>query len=203
MNRVLWDELSALAKALTLDVSSLVFVADAEALVDGLLTVLDLAVSRDEAWGLQTVDYASRHVLRVVQIASMATFGPSETGLYEVVRDALLIDLCRCAALRRYESQNEAQAVQLAVFAAVRQYGSDPVLYRQWQTLLRDSLEQQKTTLPHIEHHRLPGFKPALVLAYELYDDVAQEADIIRRNKVKHPGFLLPGTMLEVLSRDS
>lgn len=202
MNRVLRTELEALGKALGLDVATLTQSTTPDELLDGLAVSLELAVSQDDAWGLvQGVDYTTRYVKRGVQLTMLVGL-PSETGLYAFVRDSLLFDLARCAILRTYESQNEAQAVQQSVFAAINQHGSSPVLYRQWQALLRESLEQQKNTLPHIEHHRVTHLKPALVVAYELYDDISFEADIMCRNRVKHPGFILPGTLLEVLSRD-
>ncbi len=202
MNRVLRTELETLGKALGLNVAPLTQSTAPDELLDGLTDLLELAVSQDEAWGLvQGIDYTARYVKRGVQLTMLVGL-PSETGLYAFVRDSLLFDLARCAILRTYESQNEAQAVQLAVFAAINQHGSSPVLYRQWQALLRESLEQQKSTLPHIEHHRVTHLKPALVVAYELYDNVSFEADITRRNRVKHPGFIFPGTVLEVLSRD-
>jgi prophage DNA circulation protein len=43
---------------------------------------------------------------------------------------------------------------------------------------------------------------PSVVLAYQLYGSLDLEADIIARNRVKHPGFLVQGKALEVLSRD-
>lgn len=40
---------------------------------------------------------------------------------------------------------------------------------------------------------------PALVLAYELYEDTSRDAEITERNKVRHPGFV-PATQIKVLS---
>lgn len=40
---------------------------------------------------------------------------------------------------------------------------------------------------------------PAIVLAYDLYEDVARDAEIVARNKVRHPGFV-PAEALKVLS---
>lgn len=41
---------------------------------------------------------------------------------------------------------------------------------------------------------------PALVLAHQLYGDATRDADIVARNRVRHPGFLQGNTALEVLS---
>jgi prophage DNA circulation protein len=40
---------------------------------------------------------------------------------------------------------------------------------------------------------------PALVLAYDLYEDVARESEIVSRNKLRHPGFT-PAIGIKVLS---
>lgn len=40
---------------------------------------------------------------------------------------------------------------------------------------------------------------PALVLAYDLYEDAARDGEIIERNKVRHPGFV-PANPIKVLS---
>ena len=41
---------------------------------------------------------------------------------------------------------------------------------------------------------------PALVLAYDLYEDAARADEIATRNRINHPGFL-PPIPLQVLSR--
>jgi len=40
---------------------------------------------------------------------------------------------------------------------------------------------------------------PALVLAYDLYEDTSRDAEIISRNKIRHPGFV-PANSIKVLS---
>lgn len=44
-----------------------------------------------------------------------------------------------------------------------------------------------------------PEVVPGLVLAYDLYEDVDREAEIVERNAVRHPGFL-PAVPLKVLT---
>ncbi len=44
-----------------------------------------------------------------------------------------------------------------------------------------------------------PDVLPALVLAYDLYEDTSRDAEITERNKVRHPGFV-PATQIKVLS---
>lgn len=44
------------------------------------------------------------------------------------------------------------------------------------------------------------GVTPAVVLAYDLYEDASRDAEIVARNRVQHPGFV-PAEPLQVLSR--
>lgn len=50
-----------------------------------------------------------------------------------------------------------------------------------------------------IKELELTEVKPALVLAYDLYEDVGREAEIVSRNKLHHPGFV-PVDKIKVLS---
>lgn len=54
--------------------------------------------------------------------------------------------------------------------------------------------------LPRLLKYMPPLTLPSLVLAHRLYGDVSMEADLLARNKVQHPGFVLGGRDLEVLS---
>lgn len=54
------------------------------------------------------------------------------------------------------------------------------------------SLAQVATFVPQ-------GTMPSLVVAYEVYEDHRRDADIVHRNRVRHPGFLPGGQPIEVL----
>lgn len=54
--------------------------------------------------------------------------------------------------------------------------------------------------LPRIASHTPITTVPSLVLAQQLYGDVSLEQDIIDRNGVQNPGFIMGGVALEVLS---
>jgi prophage DNA circulation protein len=41
---------------------------------------------------------------------------------------------------------------------------------------------------------------PAVVIAYELYEDAGRDAEIVARNRVRHPGFVPGATPIEVLA---
>lgn len=54
--------------------------------------------------------------------------------------------------------------------------------------------------LPRVRRVNVAQGMPALVLAYELYENPSRDAEIIARNNVVRPGFLPSGDVIEVLS---
>jgi prophage DNA circulation protein len=59
----------------------------------------------------------------------------------------------------------------------------------------------ENTDLPRLLAYTPQDTVPSLVLAHLLYGDVTLEADLLARNRVRHPGFVMGGQPLEVLSR--
>jgi prophage DNA circulation protein len=54
--------------------------------------------------------------------------------------------------------------------------------------------------LAHVLPYTPPRTVNSLVLAYQLYGGVALEQDLVKRNRIRHPGFIPGGRKLEVLS---
>lgn len=61
-------------------------------------------------------------------------------------------------------------------------------------------IPQDPEKLPRLIQYTPRATLPALVIAYQLYGDASRAAEIIARNKPRHPGFMPGGTPLEVLS---
>lgn len=55
---------------------------------------------------------------------------------------------------------------------------------------------------PHLVSYTPHATVPSIVLAHRLYGDLDQEADILDRNHVRHPGFVPGGVALEVLTSE-
>ncbi|MDB2704919.1 hypothetical protein N9Y67_00090 [Pseudomonadota bacterium] len=53
--------------------------------------------------------------------------------------------------------------------------------------------------LPNLVEHTLDEALPAVVLAYNLYGDVSRDVDLIKRNKIKHGGFIIENHAIEYL----
>jgi prophage DNA circulation protein len=54
--------------------------------------------------------------------------------------------------------------------------------------------------LPRLLNFTPPATLPSLVIAHRLHGNVDKELDLVARNKIRHPGFVLGGRVLEVLS---
>lgn len=71
---------------------------------------------------------------------------------------------------------------------------------RSLRAAVHEAATRRMAALPEVVHATPGAVLPSLVLAYDLYDDVARAAEIARRNAAVRPGFL-PARPLEVLSR--
>ncbi|WP_035597779.1 hypothetical protein, partial [Halomonas salina] len=60
-------------------------------------------------------------------------------------------------------------------------------------------LRRRGTALPELATHTPAAPLPALVIAQRLYGDATRDAEIVRRNRIRHPG-RVPADPLEVLS---
>jgi len=66
-------------------------------------------------------------------------------------------------------------------------------------TLVR-AVPGETSNLPRLLSFTPPTTLPSLVIAHRIYGSVDKELDLVARNRVRHPGFVLGGRALEVLS---
>lgn len=64
---------------------------------------------------------------------------------------------------------------------------------------LVDAVPDVDAQLPNVQEITLSDTQPSLLLAYDLFEDAGNEDDIIKRNNIRHPGFIEAGSELEVL----
>lgn len=82
------------------------------------------------------------------------------------------------------------EAVNDDAYPALQQLRADVV----------QAVPNSEAALPRLLSYTPPETLPSLVLAYRLYGDVAREEDLIARNHIPHPGFVVGGQGLEVLA---
>lgn len=60
-------------------------------------------------------------------------------------------------------------------------------------------LPDQDSQLPNVQTYELKATTPSIVLAYDLFENLDSEQDLVDRNKIANPAFVLGGQTLEVL----
>lgn len=200
MNRILDADLKALASALVIDLTAVFNADNAQEQMIALWQCFGLALPKGAAWNKP--DHIQHHALyieRKTQITELLKLGKGDTGIYQHILPALLNNALYHACLRSYESVNEAQAEKAWLYNLAYQH--DYTRFRDGLTLLRQMLEQLEQSLPHVIQHKPQALTAALLLAYEHYEDIERVTDIVQRNDLRHSGFILPETELEMLSR--
>jgi prophage DNA circulation protein len=104
-----------------------------------------------------------------------------------------------------YDSYDDAIAVRDAVIAlldAEAAATTDDEVYGDLQELRTDvaaAVPGETRDLPQLVTVTPPVSVPSVVLAYQLYGSLALEADLLARNRIRHPGFVPGGRELQVL----
>jgi prophage DNA circulation protein len=105
-----------------------------------------------------------------------------------------------------YGSYEEAVAARDQVLTALDELAEqtgDDEMYAALLELRADvaaAVPAESASLPRLVSHTPPVTTPALVLAHRLYGDVDLADDLVARNRVRHPGFVIGGRELQVLS---
>jgi len=121
-----------------------------------------------------------------------------------LVRRSAILAAGRTASGAAYETRKDALAMRDALTDAIdseAETGSDAAFQAlmDLRTAVCSAVPPPDQELPDLGSVTLATATPALVLAYELYGDPARDVEILRRNKVRHPGFVPASTPLEVL----
>lgn len=165
-------------------------------------------------WGADLAPVTGTTPARLRQAAN-------QTALVGAVRDCALAQAC-LAALNALAAGTDGPAVALlgagipatateiralrtTLLGAidVRQADAGDALYEAWADLRQSvavDLEQRALAAPSLRALVPTRTEPALVLAYRLYADAGRAAEVCRRNRVRHPGFVPGGQVLEVRS---
>lgn len=161
----------------------------------------------------------------LITTVTRARQAANQLAIINMTRAIAIIMAIRIAVRIDYESYNsaiemqneiteilDAQLLKLGEDAVNTDYGSyniatsDPFSYEALVSIrpvFVKSMNQIGASLAKIVDYMIPADTlPSLVLAYEQYQDIDREKDIINRNLplVQHPGFLPNGQMIEILS---
>lgn len=134
------------------------------------------------------------------------THTASITALRQQVAQTLLLEDALATATRDYATADDALAARTATLEGLDVVA--PVLTDSLFAAhagVRLAVAQDLTTrggqLPRVRRVTLPATVPALVAAYSVHGDAKREAEIVSRNRIRHPGRVPGNTLLEVLSK--
>jgi len=133
----------------------------------------------------------------------------NQSALVSLVARAAVTEMARIAPKMSFDNQRDAFAMRdrigdlLDVEMDVASENSQDQLFRHLSDLrvvAVKALSEKAPTLARVVNVVGQITEPALVTAHRLYQDASRENDIIRRNKLRHPGFVPGGETIEVLS---
>lgn len=109
-------------------------------------------------------------------------------------------------ATETFRSWNEAVAARERITAALDTHvelSADDTVgpLSQLRAALVNAIPGDTSDLPRLVTVTPAATVSSLVLAHQIYGDVAMESDLLDRNLTRHPGFLAGGSPLEVLTR--
>jgi prophage DNA circulation protein len=130
----------------------------------------------------------------------------NRAALETFVQAVSVIEAARASSYLAYDSYDQASGLRDDVVAAIDAVllKADDLTYASLVAVrasLISHLAAAATALPRLVEFTPSATVPSLALAYRLYGDAEREAEIVRRNKIAHPGMVPGGVALQVVSR--
>ena len=129
----------------------------------------------------------------------------AERVIRDTVAQVVVIEAAASTAHAEYATADDALADRDAVVEGLDtiEPAADDAVFLGLAELRRavvTDLTTRGAELPRVRAVTLPGTVPALVAAYRIHADAGRAAEIVSRNRIRHPGRVPGGTPLEVLS---
>ncbi|SPD73832.1 DNA circulation-like protein [uncultured Desulfobacterium sp.] len=127
----------------------------------------------------------------------------NEEALVSLIKQVAVITAVKAVSDMAFD--NYTQAIETRDLLAERlddvmAEASDTVYNALWDlrgAMIKD-ISARGATLARLIDYTPASTLPALVIAHRLYGDASRESEIIRRNNIRHPGFVPGGVALEV-----
>jgi prophage DNA circulation protein len=128
----------------------------------------------------------------------------NEGAPIQLLRELALAEAARAAAGLAWESYPQAvlarDRLQARLDAAMLAAGDGSFeALRELRARLARAVPAPSQQLPQVGAYTSPLTVPAEVIAYELYGDAGRAEELVRRNRLRHPGLVPAGQPLEVL----
>lgn len=131
--------------------------------------------------------------------------GTNQAAVVNLVKRAAVVESARASSQMTFASRDEAQAVRADLVErldAESMTAPDPVYVS--LTALRTAVVRDITArgadLSRVVNHTPRTTLPSLLVAHQLYGDATRADEIVARNRIRHPGFVPVGRVLEVLA---
>lgn len=150
-----------------------------------------------------------------------AAFSPTPTGapatstrakeqkntaaITALVRTAAVVVAVQAAGEKKYKTYQNALAERDELCEEIdllsEEIDDDEVFQalQELRAVLTQAIPNPGEDLPDLVTIRNNVTRPSLVIAYDLYESMSREADLVARNRVEHPGFVPAGVDLEVI----
>lgn len=149
--------------------------------------------------------FGSADVPSSFQTQTRKTETQNNNALNQLIQVVAFAEASRTAAEISYQSIDDATTIRTSItdpIDATMEKTTNDNTYSQLsdlRTQLVKSIPPPDEDLASVSSIKNQVTLPSLVVAYDLYQGVDLESDIINRNKIIHPGFLVGGRDLEVL----
>lgn len=134
-------------------------------------------------------------------------------AMHAAVQRSAVIEACRASSQADYPARDDALDMRASLLdaldeqmEAVDAVTGAPVADEVYQALaalrasVAEDLRVRGARLPEVRHVTFGAVLPALVIAYRVHGDAARDAEIVDRNRIRHPGFVPGGRALEVMN---
>lgn len=122
----------------------------------------------------------------------------------EYFQQNALINAMGLMSIVEYDSVDQADEIRAIIYAKLESFlitvtdDDTYIALYDLQTSVTRDLELRAQDLPRLGEFTPNNSLPAIVIAYSLYGNIDEEADIIARNKINNPNFVPGGIPLEV-----
>lgn len=123
----------------------------------------------------------------------------------DFVKQAAVANAAVAASLVVFGSTEDAVAARETISQAIEEISlstDDDDVYQTFNDLnaqIVNTVPDVDAQLPNVENVTLTQTTNSLVEVYDLFENPDSEDDLIARNKIKNPGFIMAGTTLEVI----
>lgn len=131
----------------------------------------------------------------------------NRTAMFALMQRAAAVESARNAPAADYETTQDAETVRDTLADKLDAFMEDDNtsddVFQAMQSLRTEvvrGVPPESASLPNLATVTPQVTAPALVLAYDLYEDATRESEIVARNSIRHPGFVPGAQPLQVIA---